>query len=86
MITRVAEPYYIKRNDVDEQFEGRMVALIYAKNEGKESGIIVAHSDGNPETKEQDRTELLDIIRNEYQCKGKMITGYKYDGSLFVTG
>ena len=83
MIQVVEQPYFLPRNEVDRQFEGRMVLLAY-NSENTEGELIVAYSDGNKITKNEDRRSLLNILRQKYNGQGKLITGYVYDGSNFV--
>jgi len=83
MIQVVEQPYFLPRNEVDRQFEGRMVLLVH-NSETTENELIVAYSDGNRDTKNEDRRHLLDILRQKYNGQGKLITGYVYDGSNFV--
>jgi hypothetical protein len=83
MIQVVEQPYFLPRPEVEKQFEGRMVLLAY-NSENTESGLIVAYSDGNKDTKNEDRNNLFKILRQQYDNRGKIITGYVYDGSNFV--
>jgi len=83
MIQVVEQPYFLPRNEVDKQFEGRMVLLAY-NSENNKNELIVAYSDGNKNTKDEDRRDLLNILRQKYNGRGKLITGYVYDGSNFV--
>jgi len=83
MIQLVEQPYFLPRNEVEKQFEGRMVLLVY-NSENTESGLIAAYSDGNEYTKDEDRNNLFNILRQQYNNHGKIITGYVYDGSNFV--
>ena len=83
MVHVVDEPYWISRGDVDKYYEGKMVILIYNSSK-KESGLIAAHSDGNEATVNEDRQVLLDILRYQYKGKGKLVSGYIHDGSMFV--
>ena len=83
MIQVVERPYFLPRPEVEKQFEGRMVLLIY-NSENTESGLIAAYSDGNENTEDEDRDHLFKILRRQYDNRGKIITGYVYDGSNFV--
>ena len=83
MIRIIEQPYQISRNDIDERFEGKMVLLAY-NSVDTEDGLIVAHSDGNVITENEDRNSLLEILRKQYNGCGKLVSGYAYDGSEFV--
>lgn len=86
MIQIVEKPYFLPSNEVDKQFEGKMVLLVCNSEsmESTESKFIAAHSDGNKDTEYEDRKYLLDILRQKYHGRGKLVTGYVYDGSNFV--
>ena len=83
MIHVIEQPYFIPRNEVDEQFEGRTVLLAY-NSDNTESGLLVAYSDGNDENLNEDRKALLEILRLRYKGRGKIVSGYIHDGSELV--
>jgi hypothetical protein len=83
MIQVVDKPYFIPRNDVDTQFEGRTVLLIF-NSDNTESGLLAAYSDGNADTVNEDFDSLFEILMNQYNGQGKIISGYIYDGSELV--
>jgi hypothetical protein len=83
MIQVVEKPYTLSQSELDRQFEDRMVVLVRS-SENSEYDLIVAHSDGNKATEDEDRNSLLDIIWYKYKGKGKLTSGFVYDGSNFV--
>ena len=83
MIQVVEQPYFLPRPEIEKQFEGKMVLFAY-NSENTESGLIVAYSDGNEDTEDEDRDNLFKILRQRYNNRGKIITGYVYGGSNFV--
>ena len=80
MVHVVEQPYFIPRNDVDTQFEGKYVLLAYT-SENTESGFLVAYSDGNPDSEDEDYESLFEILQCQYNGHGKIVFGYVYDGS-----
>jgi len=83
MIHVVEQPYFIPRNDIDEQFEGKYVLLAY-NSENTESGLLVAYSDGNPATENEDYESLFETLQAQYNGNGIIVFGYVYDGSELV--
>ena len=60
------------------------MVLLAHNSENTESGLLVAYSDGNPDTEKDDRKSLYEILRLRYNGRGKVVFGYVYDGSEFV--
>ncbi|MCL2189785.1 MAG: hypothetical protein FWB87_13585 [Defluviitaleaceae bacterium] len=83
MIQVIEQPYYIPRNEVDTQFEGRMV-LIAFNSDDTESGLLVAYSDGSELTEDEDFNNLYEILQQRYSGNGKIVSGYVHDGSELV--
>lgn len=83
MIRVVEHPYFIPRDEVDKQFEGKMVLLAF-DSEDTESGLLVAYSDGNDANEDEDFNYLYEILQQRYNGHGKIVSGYMYDGSELV--
>ena len=83
MIQVVEQPYFISRNDVDTQFEGKLVLLAH-NADNAEDDLLVAYSDGNTDTENEDRESLYEILRTGYNGNGIVVFGYVYDGSELV--
>jgi len=83
MIHVVEKPYFIPRNDVDKQFEGKYVLLAYS-SEGTEIGLVAAYSDGSPENEDEDYKSLFEVLRVQFNGNGIIVFGYVYDGSELV--
>jgi len=83
MIHVVDQPYFIPRNEVDEQFEGKFVLLAY-NSEDTERCLVAAYSDGNPENEDKDYEYLFEVLRNQYNGNGIIVFGYVHDGSELV--
>jgi len=83
MIQLVEQPYFIPRNDVDTQFEGKLVLLVF-NSDNTESGLLTAYSDGNTDSENEDYETLFEILMNQYNGHGKIVSGYVYDGSELV--
>ena len=85
MIHIIERPYVILRHTVDEEYEGKMVVLAHDTSDNVNSGLLIAHSDGNPITENDDRMALLAVLREKCAGKGRLVSGYKYDGSELAT-
>lgn len=83
MIQIIEQPYYIPRNDVDTQFEGKMVLLAF-NSEDTESGLLVAYSDGTISNEDEDFNNLYILLQQRYNGNGKIVSGYVHDGSELV--
>jgi hypothetical protein len=83
MIQVVEQPYFIPRNDVDTLFEGKLVLLAH-NSDNTADDLLVAYSDGNSDTENEDRESLYEILRTRYNGNGIVVFGYVYDGSELV--